>query len=289
MYPITERDHEIILSVYRYRYLTTSQIARLHFPSARTAQRRLSVLAGHKLLTHFTVPNIGERLYMLTARGANLVAEMLDVAPDDLLWSTGTKPPKDYYFIKHFVAISDFRITLTHATAVSDLFLLGFIPEHYGAKHLSGRVTKYIKDVAFSITDPKEKISHTPDAVFALERNHKQALFFLEIDRGTEIISNPTKGIGKLVRFYEGYAHDEKYKGYGEDFDCAPFSNFRLLIVTTSEKRIANIRTSLGTNSPPLYRFFWLTTYDQVTEETILDERIWLSLDATDEKLYKIV
>ncbi len=287
MYPITERDHEIILSVYRYRYLTTSQIARLHFPSARTAQRRLSVLTGHKLLAHFSVPNIGERLYMLTTRGANLVADMLDVSPDDLLWSAGTKPPKDYYFIKHFVAISDFRITLTHAVAQSDISLLGFIPEHYGAKHLSGRVTKYIKDVAFSITDPKEKITHTPDAVFALEKNQKQALFFLEIDRGTETISNPAKGIGKMIRFYEGYAQEEKYKGYAEDFHCEPFSNFRLLFITTSARRVENIRNALGRTPPPLYRFFWLTTYDQVNEETIFD-RIWSPLDAGDEKLYKI-
>ncbi len=288
MQTLTERDHEIILSLYQYRYLTTSQIVRLHFPSSRTAQRRLVVLARHKLISQFTVPNISERLYMLTARGANRVAEMLGVSPDDLLWRAGTKPPKDYYFIKHFVAISDFRIILTPATAVSDTSLIGFIPEHYGAKHLSGRVTNYIKDVAFSITDPKEKISHTPDAVFALERNQKQALYFLEIDRGTETISNPAKGIGKMIRFYEGYAHDEKYKGYGEDFHCPPFSNFRLLIVTTSPRRVLNIRQALGTNPPPLYRFFWLTTYDQVNEKTILDERIWVSLDASDEKLYKI-
>ena len=287
MYPITERDTDILLSVYRYRYLTTSQIVRLHFPSARTAQRRLAVLTRHKLLASFNVPNMSERIYMLTTRGATLVSELLGVSPNDLLWSTGTKPPKDYYFMKHFVAISDFRITLTHATTDSNVSLLGFIPEHYGAKHLSGRVTKYIKDVAFSITDPKEKISHTPDAVFALEKAGKQALYFLEIDRGTETIGNPSKGIGKMIRFYEGYAHDEKYKGYAEDFHCPPFTRFRLLIVTTSERRIANIRATLGTNPTPLYRFFWLTTFDQVSETTLFDP-VWLSLDDADEKHYSI-
>ena len=287
MYPITERDTDIILSVYRYRYLKTSQIARLHFPSPRTAQRRLSILAGHNLVAHFTVPNIDERIYMLTTRGANLVAELLNISPEDLLWRAGTKPPKDYYFMKHFAGISDFRITLTQATADSNVSVLGFIPEHYGAKHLSGRVTKYIKDVAFSITDPKEKISHVPDAVFALEKADRLALYFLEIDRGTETISNPTKGIGKMIRFYEGYAHDEKYKGYSEDFHCPAFNRFRLLIVTTSTRRVANIRQSLGVNPPPLYRFFWLTTFDQVSQATIFS-RIWRSLDAGDEKLYQI-
>ena len=146
---------------------------------------------------------------------------------------------------------------------------------------------KYIKDVAFSITDPKEKISHTPDAVFALQKSDKQALYFLEIDRGTETISNPDKGIGKMIRFYEGYAHDEKYKGYAEDFHTPAFTRFRLLIVTISARRIANIRQALGTNPPPLYRFFWLTTYDQLNEATIFNP-IWLSLDNSDERLYKI-
>lgn len=287
MYPITERDTDVLLSVYRYRYLTTSQVMRLHFPSARTAQRRLSTLATQKLLRHFTVPNLNERTYMLTTRGANLVAELLNVSPEDLLWSAGTKPPKDYYFMKHFCAISDFRITLTKATERSPVTLLGFIPEHYGAKHLSGRVTKYIKDVAFSITDPKEKISHTPDAVFALGKESKQALYFLEIDRGTETISNPEKGIRKMIRFYEGYAREGKYKGYAEDFHCAPFSRFRLLIVTTSPRRVENIRSMLGTSAPPLYRFFWLTTFDQVSEETAFDD-VWRSLDANDDRRYKI-
>lgn len=110
--------------------------------------------------------------------------------------------------------------------------------------------------------------------MFALEKNHKHALFFLEIDRGTETISNPTKGLGKHIRFSEGYAQEEKYKGYAEDFHCEPFSNFRLLIVTTSAKRVESIRKALGQNPKPLYRFFWLTTFDQVGEDTIF-ERIY--------------
>src|SRR5690606_13268302 len=89
--------------------------------------------------------------------------------------------------------------------------LLGFIPEYYGARHASGRVTKYIKDVVFDARNPREKISHTPDAVFALVKGGKPALFFLEIDRGTESLSNPERGVNKMIRFYEGLAKSGKF------------------------------------------------------------------------------
>jgi Replication-relaxation len=287
MASLTERDNDVLLAVYRYRYLTTSQIARLYFPSQRTAQRRLVVLAERRLLSHFTVPNITDRIYLLTSRGAGHVSGLLSVEPEDLLWSQRNKPPKDYYFMQHFAAISDFRIAITRACESSEITLLGFIPEHYGAKHPSGRVTKYIKDVAFSVADPKEKISHTPDAVFALEKAGKPALFFLEIDRGTETIANPEKGIAKMVRFYEAYAEEGKYRGYTQDFDCSPFQNFRLLIVTTTRRRVQNIRTALGKSGSPLHRFFWLTTYDELDDESVFDRR-WVSLDDSDSRSYGI-
>ena len=287
MQTLTERDSEVLMSVYTYRYLTTAQIERLHFPSRRTAQRRLSRLAGSGLLTYFTVPAIADRIYMLTRRGASHIARSMSIAPDELLWSKRSGPPKDYYFMKHFVGISDFRISLTRATEHSMISLLGFIPEHYGTKHASGRITKYIKDVSFSTREPGERILHTPDAVFALESKGKALLFFLEIDRGTETISNPNKGVGKMVRFYEAYANEGRYRGYAQDFGCAAFGNFRLLIVTTTQRRIGNMRNALGDARNPVHKFFWLTTSDKVTEASIL-ERQWVSLDGSDEAAYGI-
>jgi len=54
--------------------------------------------------------------------------------------------------------------------------------------------------------------SHTPDAVFALEKEGNAALFFAEIDRGTEIVSDPEKGFLKRVKFYLNYWVDGKYQ-----------------------------------------------------------------------------
>jgi len=299
--PLTERDINIILDVYKHRYLKTSQIQQLHFPSERTTTRRLKFLIDAKLLKHFNVPNIPERIYQVSSQGANLVAQHQGVAVADLLWSRTTAAPKDYYFMQHFLAINDFRIQTTEACQNSDTQLSGFIPEYYGHKHSSGRITKHIKDFVFGLDNPTEKISHTPDAVFALSRNaaaspggalggSSSALFFLEIDRGTEVLSDPDKGFLKMIRYYLSYAKSAKFKSYQEEFKGCQFRNFRLLIVTSSGQRLDNMRQTISSRMElvsPVLRFFLVTTFDKIEIETFW-QPIWQSLDATDTASYAI-
>jgi len=289
---ITERDLAVILSVYKHRYLTGGQIQTLHFPSETVRNRRLKRLIDHGFLKPFEILNIPFRLFRLTKKGADLVAYTLEVSTEDLLWKPNAKDPKDYYFMRHFVATNDFRITLTRACEARDdgLTLRGFIPENYGAKHLSGKVTKYIKDVAFDIHDPREQISHTPDSVFCLGKGDRSALFFLEIDRGTEVLSNRDKGVLKMIRFFLGYAKDGTFSGYAEDFKAEPFKTFRVLIVTTSAKRLQNMRqasTSLPPDVHQKLRFFWGTTFDDITPSSIFTP-IWRSMNSQDDKVYKL-
>ncbi len=288
---ITDRDIAVVVSVYKYRYLTGEQIQTLYFPSETIRNRRLQRLIRHGYIKPFEILNIPVRLFRLTKKGADLVAYTLEVPLEDLLWKPNTKDPKDYYFMRHFVATNDFRITLTRACeSRDDLDLRGFIPEHYGAKHLSGKVTKYIKDLAFDIYDPREQISHTPDAVFCLGKDDRSALFFLEIDRGTEALSNRDKGVLKMIRFYLGYAKDRTFAGYAEDFKTDPFKTFRVLIVTTSRKRLQNMRSASSALPPDTHqklRFFWGTTFNNINPSSIFSP-IWQSMNSQDEKIYTL-
>lgn len=299
----TKRDVDIILDVYKYRYLKTSQIQRLHFPSERTTTRRLKFLTDYKLLKYFNVPNIPERIYQITSRGANLVAQHQGAAVTDLLWSRTTAEPKDYYFMQHFLAINQFRIDVSKACQKSDIQLLGFIPEYYGHKYPSGRITKHIKDFVFGLDNPTEKISHTPDAVFALSKAAAassggalggvvSALFFLEIDRGTEVLSDPDKGFLKMIRYYLGYAKSDKWRSYQIEFKADYFKNFRLLIVTSSEQRLENMRETISSRkdmelASPVLRFFLVTTFAKIETETFW-QPIWQSLDMADTASYAI-
>ncbi len=288
--PLTQRDLEVVLDLYKYRYLKTSQIQQLYFPSLQTANRRMRSLIDQKLVKHFSVPNVAERIYHISQRGASLVANQLGVTAEDLNWSKNTRAPKDYYFMQHFLGINQFRIDLNQACQNSPVELLGFIPEYFGSKHLSGRITKHIKDFVFDARNPRDKITHTPDAVFALQRDDKPALFFLEIDRGTEVLTNPYKGFLKMSRYYINYAKERKFKSYEQEFNCSQLHLFRLLIITTSEQRLNNMRqaaTRHHSSSANVLRYFWLTTFDKVSVETMWYD-IWLSLDKSDHAMYAV-
>ena len=288
-YTLTSRDHDILLDIYKYRFLTIQQMQRLHFPSLQTTYRRVRVLKQHGCIATLHVAHIDEAILTLAPGGLRTVAEALGVERTELKWSSGTAKPRDHYFMRHFLAINGFRIALSHACVNSQVQLLGFIPDYYGEKARAGGVAKYIRDVICDVTTDRESISHTPDGVFALQKDGRVALFFLEIDRGTEIVSDPDKGVLKSLRFYANYLLDGKYQRYAEEFGVPEFKGFRSLYVTTSQARLTNIRQAAAKlNVPPkAKRFQWLTIADNIEEHKLFTP-IWFSCDLEDPENYQI-
>jgi len=286
---LTERDTKLLLDFYKYRYLSVSQIQGLYFPSEQTTYRRLRALRSGGYIKGFNVPNITEQIFCLDKAGAETVAGSLQIDSADLKWKESAGTPKDYYFLRHFLNVNDFRIALNQACGRSSIKLLGFIPEYYGEKTPRGGISKYIKDVVCDIRDGSDQISHTPDGVFALEKDGKPALFFLEIDRGTEVVSSSEKGVLKSLRFYLNYLLDGKYQRYQRDFNCAQFKGFRALIVTNLTARLEHFREAAEKLTFPDHskRFIWLATEDEITPETLFNS-IWKSLDVRDSTKYGI-
>jgi hypothetical protein len=276
-----------LVDVYKYRYVTLPQVEALHFPSQRTAYRRLQALTDGKYLNAFTVPGISGRVFYLANEGAGVVAGELQSSIRDLKWHRAQREPKDYYFLRHFLAINDFRITITVACQNNPITLLGFIPEYIGEKSANGYVRKYIRDTACDIASSNTKISHTPDATFALEKDGKAALFFVEIDRGIEVVSDPEKGVLKSIVFYLNYWSEGKFIRYEQDFK-REFKTFRALIITNTPTRLQNIReavTKYPFPKPQVKRFLWGTT--DVTKDNMFSP-VWQSMDVEDDTLYKI-
>lgn len=286
---LTQRDIALLLDLYKMRYLSIAQIQRLHFPSEQTTYRRIRMLRSTGHVQMFSTPSIESSIVHLDKTGAEMVAGHLQVDFCDLRWKESSRTPKDYYFLSHFLAINDFRISLQKVCDGTPVSLLGFIPESFGEKTSKGGVTKYIRDVVCDIRDKRETIGHTPDAVFALEKDGKAALFFLEIDRGTESVSDAEKGVLKCVRFYLNYLADGKYQRYSRDFGCGEFKGFRALIVTTSDQRLKNCRVAAKALDFAVQgkRFIWISTYDQIGKTGPLSS-IWHSLDSGDEMVYGI-
>lgn len=290
-YTLTTRDLELLGSLCNYRYLSVSQLHTLHFPSRQTAYRRLRALTNLGYLKLFTVPTIPERLYYLPRQGAATLADHLGMELSDLPWSQSARQPKDYYFLRHFLALNDFRIALSQASEASEIKLLGFIPDYEATKTPRGGLHRHIRDEVPDVTHHAKPIAHTPDAAFGLKKGGKPALFFLEIDRGTEVVSDPSRGFLKAVLFYLNYWKAGRYHRYETEFESPnPFKAFRLLVVTTSEARIETMReatTRLPFPDPAPKRFFWATTPDRIDPDTLF-QPIWRSLDLSDDQLYRI-
>ena len=284
---LTLRDISVLVDIYKYRYLTVQQIEALHFPSPRPAYRRLQALCEGRYLKFFTVPNISGRVFFLDKYGAEVVAGQMEIDLGDLGWNRSQRAPKDYYFLRHFLAINDFRIALTLACRESPITLLGFIPEYLGEKTPKGNVKKYLRDQVCDLQSPSRHISHTPDAAFALERDGKAALFFVEIDRGIEVVNDPEKGFLKSMVFYLNYWASGQFTRYEKDFG-REFKAFRSLIVTNAARRLENMRTAT-TNYPfpskQAKRFLWGAT--TITKENIFSP-VWCSMDAADDTIYQI-
>ncbi len=91
-------------------------------------------------------------------------------------------------------------------------------------------------------------------------------LFYYEQDMGT--------------MYSEQIAH--KIKAYHLHFESGDFKrflpnalDFRALFVTTSQKRLDRLQSTLC--DTPGYSKFFFTTMDKVTPDTVFDEKIWLA------------
>jgi hypothetical protein len=287
---LTERDVALLQDLHAHRYLSVGQVQRLHFPSEQTTYRRLRTLRAAGLVRTFQVPGVDESLVTLGKAGAAQVAGALGRALAELSWSEKADLPKDHCFTRHTIAVNDVWISLRQACARGDVRLLGFIPDAQGARSQAGGATRYIRDAVTVRSDGTGTISHTPDAAFALARGDRAALFFLEVDRGTEVVSDPARGVLKSIRFYVQYLTTGGYQRYARDFGVGGFRGFRALYVTTSESRAASIRDAAGAAEGPAKarRFLWVATFEQVERSGVLG-CTWRSLDRRDEARYAII
>jgi hypothetical protein len=156
---LTERDRRIAKDCFEFRVLTSSQITRLYFPSARTATARLDMLYRLRVLDRFrpSLP-MGEGTapyhWFLDEAGALIVADLLDRDRSELGWqhsvaaSIATSQKLD-----HHVEVNEFftRLSVEAQRAGGSLsewygertlhhmFAGTMIPDGYGVLSLPGR------------------------------------------------------------------------------------------------------------------------------------------------------
>jgi len=145
-------------------------------------------------------------------------------------------------------------------------------------------------DPAPAEAEPQRIISLKPDAAFSISdpTEGKTVLFFLEVDRGTEILASPKRAptdIRQKTLNYGVCFDRQTYRKYESLWNCQ-LNGFRLLFITDSVARLSTL-CSLVQAMPPS-DYIWLTVTDRMFEDGIAAE-IWARggrLDASPQSIF---
>ena len=261
---MTPRDVAVVSAVHQFGVLDRSQIERLLFrpdggqdhPTKTSRCRlRLKLLYHHGYLARLVSgvqpgKGHGDYIYCLDRKGAQLIARTTGVDPN---WR-----PKDKvrtpFFLEHTLKLNDFRIAVTLGAQQHGYALAQWVDE---------REFRVMKERVVDLSDGSEVLPFMPDGFFVLNVEEHRACFFVEIDRGTMTVSR----FGTKVRAYISFRQS------GQAVNVFQTKYFRVLTVTTGEKRLTSLRQA--TEKADGKDHFWFTTLDQITADKVLCEPIW--------------
>jgi hypothetical protein len=274
---LTKRDIAVINACYEYRALTTTQIQQLFFSHNNTrsqlvqCQYRLKLLYHHEYVYRDEQPtklSEGHRslVYFLDRKGALLLAECLGVDPSELDWHPKNNAAgAGHLFIDHLLKTNDIRIAVALATEQEHANLECWLDD----KTLKSRQVKEyvkIKDAA----GDERRVAVIPDGYFHLQIGKYQHHHFLEADLRTVTGFSSKSGRrdwAKKIRTYLAYHESGQFQ---ERYQA---QSFRVLTVTTGERRLENLKRI--TEEAGGKSRFWFTTFDRIAPGTVLSQPIW--------------
>lgn len=262
------RDKEILNRVYEQRYMTRRQIQKLFFKSTTRVNTRLRQLFDHEFLDrHFLYPLIyhgsSQSIYSLGKEGVEIVAEELGLDITQVKQSRRETKRLKPFFIHHILAVNDFRIAFEiEAKDKEGVEFKRWIPEK-----------ELLDEYETRIGGKKVKRRFKPDGYGRYLYQDKLYSFFLEMDRSTET----NKSFQNKIRRYLDYKRSGRYSElFGVRF-------FKLLVVTTTKRRLANLKKATEEITNELV---WFTTMEKIQQQGFWGT-IWRK--AEDDGLYSLL
>ena len=254
-----ERDVELLQLLADYRFLDTYQIASLQPRGLRNLRRRLQYLFHAGLVDRpprqhdFLKPPM-PLVYGLANKGADTLAQVLQIDRGKIDWQTKNREAGLPY-IDHTLMIANFRATLTLAMQSLDRSRL--------------LTWKQGPDLKATVKMEGRMVAVVPDGVFSLEsRGHLQH-FLLEADRSTMTTKRYLRKLRAYWLWWKTGGHQRKFN----------IPRFRILTLTTSERRKANLRRLArdaddGRRGSPMFLFACSKSFSLEDPQTIL-QPIW--------------
>jgi len=262
---LTARDVRILSAASDMRFLTREQVQELLFsPStASYCKRRLALLYHNAYLDRIYVPALNsfgstKAIYTLATKGASVVARDRKIDERELDWRARHND-RELYFMRHTLAINDFRIAVTLAAQER-----GLAVSWTDERALKRREMKDYVD------DPKHQgrqLVVVPDGYFTVEQGRHKSAFAVEIDRAT-VEEKPFK---------------EKVRAYGEWKVTGTYErryaikSLRVLWViadvTRDSTRLERIKR--WTEAEGGRSLFWFAMLDDISPQTIIEAPVW--------------
>ena len=269
---LTERDQAVLRDLADFRYLSTRQIARLHFGNLKLTQRRLRrLLASGYVVRVPTEPAARAGFHeWVYAASPGRVGQFPGV--DATRFAGAVLDPSRGFGLRyaaHHRVLTDFRIWLREGvTRSAGAFTCDFIPGYAESSRVQGRRRLASIDVG----TPYGLL--VPDGLFVLRRSDgRAALFFLEIDRGSEPLrgkhaSSVLRKLEMYRKVYDGRLFDSFSVAF--DYD---FSGFRVFFVTPDEARaLAILNVAESADLEPLV---WTTIENSLSAPGDLAAPVW--------------
>jgi hypothetical protein len=278
--------------VYKYRFLTISQFARIANLTTHHVAEVLRDLEKGGLIGFFgytSIPGQGKtpKVYFLRRKGWELLCAECDLVGEfsevckEVTWT-----PQMYHRLRIIDCLVSLEISLRtrpHLTMVNVLV-------EYRMVKRGGVMVRETTDF---VADEKVSANKlVPDAVYILENSEtqKRAVFFVEADMGTEqLVSRIPRDARSTIHYkltqYDRYLKSGRYRQtYGE---YGEFRFFTVLFVTTTEARVENIRQEVYNLPADLAIYYRFTTYEKAMSDFL--GQIWKSRAKSDTNVYSLV
>lgn len=265
---LEERDRRLLADLFLHRLMSRSQIQALYFTSLPRCNARLRQLFDYGFLTRFyppVAPFGAQAIYSVGKAAVPVIATELemDIPAVRRQLSRGKTPT----FIEHTLAIVDIWLAFREAASHHEhIEIERWLPEtlcrhEYDLREASGKWRKEVfKPDAFIRL--KSRSAHSD---FGRDGEIEYLNFFIEVDLGH---TSARQFEAKLIahrRYLESGLFNEIYGG----------DSFKTLVITTSERRLANLRELARGSGIDL---FWFTTFEAIKLFSIAG-RIWVAAD----------
>jgi Replication-relaxation len=281
---LTAGDIEVCRWLWMLRVLTIDQIRRLRYHHEATGRlsspdnvrKRLKRLWDEGYLAGDVLQQTNERIYFLGERGLEALRAAYGLDQRRLY---RPRSPETMQQLAHPLLVSECAVRFVESVRGSDVELPELAPLWIPFYHTHAvadvrrkkHIERYVTQEDLAVPGRPEPFRIRPDLVFALARGSAWRLFFLEADRGSESVQ-------EIAQKQKGYHYFQAapdpqnppqrlWQRYG------PARDFRVLFVTTTERRVEALRRQL--EDLPGFELMNFAAIPEVQSRNVVSEPIW--------------